>query len=716
MLAPRSVVAVLSTALLQILELHHVSAQLLSAAPIIPQISYVIESFEEIDPGWFFNYNTVNDISVDSQDFLFGNHSLFVNTSTSVDFGWLQAERTYSCHGAEFLSVWYKVLIPAEEVINEAPRLQLSLYQDTETLGNRENYTSYRDLSLYQEFVVSPAISLNSSEEDWQELRISLTDEEVNLSSLQLHRIRGWRFQLLIGDDDDASNSASSSSILIDNLSCQGGGQMFGNSFYMDDATTWQDVTDANIFWTQYFQSDFSENASQISLNNSKLTANYTVQQVESWGGFVSIYHLTPGQAFYNLSQATDIRIDFRVAQAASESKRVHLRILLADSSDCTSECNDHELWYSFNYVLDDEGFGQIQIPLIGSEDPSSPLVWTGWSGIAGNRQLDTDHIKGFTLEFSIGSGGEIDSYVQGVIELNDLMAIRVPNETEDTPSICHVETEVRLHTSTEGMVKHEYKANRCCETCKLDPDCLYAVVAGYDCFTASQLSTKDVMGIPNTETSRSAVTMFWMDDERRGDFCEYCQCVEANYTIDCRGANLLVVPKTFGEGNGWQPKMLDLRNNSNLVLLGGGALEAIADSLEELWLPRQMLHIAKESLTGLYNLRAILFEDGDHQHLTQNIITRPNAAFGDVCCTPGETLELTGHKESATDSGPTSLTFCEFSLFQPGLDATYVPFARYDNAQFLKELTPTSSFLSEATGKYESIECTPSMVSIPCD
>lgn len=61
---------------------------------------------------------------------------------------------------------------------------------------------------------------------------------------------------------------------------------------------------------------------------------------------------------------------------------------------------------------------------------------------------------------------------------------------------------------------------------------------------------------------------MFWMDDvNKRGNFCEICECRESDHTIDCQSRGLKIVPKTFDLP--WRPLLLDLRGNADLVMIG---------------------------------------------------------------------------------------------------------------------------------------------------
>lgn len=86
------------------------------------------------------------------------------------------------------------------------------------------------------------------------------------------------------------------------------------------------------------------------------------------------------------------------------------------------------------------------------------------------------------------------------------------------------------------------------CEVCDADPTCLYVLSTGRDCYLASRLLPDSVgLDIPPvgdyTVIRREVLRAFWMDtEEKRGSFCQLCQCNEETRSIDCR----LVLPWFF--------------------------------------------------------------------------------------------------------------------------------------------------------------------------
>jgi len=52
------------------------------------------------------------------------------------------------------------------------------------------------------------------------------------------------------------------------------------------------------MWFERYYQSDQSKNLSQALLtSDGALIMNYTIEQVESWGGFLEYQHIAPGNA-----------------------------------------------------------------------------------------------------------------------------------------------------------------------------------------------------------------------------------------------------------------------------------------------------------------------------------------------------------------------------------------------------------------------------------
>lgn len=157
------------------------------------------------------------------------------------------------------------------------------------------------------------------------------------------------------------------------------------------------------------------------------------------------------------------------------------MRLIMSDSSHLPCpNCTDFERWYNFNYILDlDVTLGEIHVPLKGSTDATpGTLQLTGWSGGSGNRQLDTDHIKGFALEFSLDSQGDIGSTTAGVIDPFGLSALVSHTNLSGAENSGKAVVETGLHFNAVSARFHrrEFLGSQCQKTCNHDPYCLYAL------------------------------------------------------------------------------------------------------------------------------------------------------------------------------------------------------------------------------------------------
>lgn len=646
------------------------------------EISYVMEPFEWKDDDWFVHDNNTNlNITLTQPgEGLFGNSSLLVGFDfegpATAEFGVLNPNAPFNCYGATHLSIWYRL---NETLATSMPEILLRLVDDDgdSKKVHLERYTTIR----------FPA----PQDDGWHEFRIPT--EQMKLDNdvggngwLDLNRLRGWSIAV--------TGASTTGALEVDQLACIGGEALIGSSFHIGLAS-FEEALEKDVWSAQFYQSELSENETSIGLEEGAFRVDYTVQQVESWGGFIGLGSQAPGPAYYNLSRANYLNLRYKTRQPASVPGRLHLRLILNDRSDVCSTCSDYERWYNFNYVLDEnQTTGEIQIPLEGSTDASSPFWFTGWAGGVGNMEFDKDHIKGFLFEFSVDSQGDLGSTVSGAVDLFDLSASKTKDflslqgqETSDE-GILVEEHDLYFDTSSPRFRRREFLGNQCAETCASDPTCLYALSTGSDCYTASSLAAGDVT-LANTVALRRDVTAFWLDGRRRGDFCEVCECLEADRTIDCHSRDLKTAPKIFRLP--WHPRTLDLRNNSNLLVLGYGALDEIADSLEELWLPEQMAYVSPD-LNEMPALSAIHW--GGPSKVLSNVILRPDGAFSDVCCSQGRHTNLT--EPSA------GMTFCQMDVKRPGSDSTYAPFLNYFDGSHISIIRPNSDFMSEAADSVE--------------
>jgi len=110
--------------------------------------------------------------------------------------------------------------------------------------------------------------------------------------------------------------------------------------------------------------------------------------------------------------------------QAGGSNQSVHLRLNLSDFGDVANPVSYDglgEYYYSFHYILDNTpGWNTITMPLERNDSwDGGGFNLTGWSGDAGNGELDKDAIGGFHFEFSIDGGGD-STWNHGTIILDD--------------------------------------------------------------------------------------------------------------------------------------------------------------------------------------------------------------------------------------------------------------------------------------------------------
>ena len=403
---------------------------------------------------------------------------------------------------------------------------------------------------------------------------------------------------------------------------------------------------------------------------------------------------MAPGQGYYNLSQATSIQMNYDIKVPTSVRERLNLRLILLDSSDCLEDCHvsqNAEHYYSFFYVLDEVANGTLTVELRGDMDSDSPFWRTGWNGMVGNNVLDPAHVKGFVLELSANSDGELQSTVSGRVVLDGLTATNDSPIDENTseqggnrPWQCAVEKGLILNASSPVFTRVEFvPTDECCNRCASDDECFYAFSDKKDCYIASYLEPTS-FGLTNSGVDQDKITAFWKTNPvARGDFCDICSC--QGDTIDCRGRDLVTVPVLGSQTDLFRPRILDLRNNPRLGLIGTGAFESIGGTIEELRLPANIGFLAYESFANWNRLISVQFEGDEsdrpmENNNLQNIVTGPFDSFGHVCCSPGAT--------SSFDSPPTALEFCEMQVETPGIDSVYNPFVEIvSNGMFTMNL-----------------------------
>ena len=395
------------------------------------EISYVLEPYENtatsssLRPRSLFNFRQVDletdglfDLSITSDDALFGEYALQVDYSNDyaataavgsdnvARFGWITSEshRRYSCAGATHISFWYKMLPPSTEEAGGGSNVDFNLrfvLLDSSDVDCVNNAGCASNPDLFENYYSSYYI-LQSPEDQssshWKEIRIPLDSDnfmldmgngrgQIGNEMLDLQSVKGWYYEISPvakdGDTAGAPDTESTTTVLIDQLACVGGGDLFGSSFQIGLDETFDDAVSHDLWEPEYYQSDLSETETTTTLQGGVLSSNFTIEQSQTWGGFVSYQHLALDESYFNLSQASSVWLNYQVNEAASPSSRAHLRIMLLDSSGCTEDCgvvgnNNMEVYYSFHNILDEGGSGIMKVPLVGTSDASSPFWRTG--------------------------------------------------------------------------------------------------------------------------------------------------------------------------------------------------------------------------------------------------------------------------------------------------------------------------------------------------
>ena len=365
-------------------------------------------------------------------------------------------------------------------------------------------------------------------------------------------------------------------------------------------------------------------------------------------------------------------------------------RLLLNDGADCTTNCWDranHERYYSFHDILDEIVEDQPELlPFTFSRDIPDPFQLTTFSGQIANSEFDIQHIKGISLELSIFGSNVDNAVVSGEIELSPLRAVEVIEIIPET-EYCTVEENVYFFESANHFYrKIPNQINDCCRLCDEDPDCLFGLTNTIDCFLAGEDFDSSQVGIFGTERETLVYRSFWTKSSaKRGDWCEKCIC--EGDTIDCRGADLLLLPATYNNPTGPSPRLLDLRENPRLFMIGEGMLDGIPDTLQEIWFPGNLKHISQNSFSRFSGLLGFDSSEEGSGLLLNNAVLDESQKFADVCCGLGDIVEVADR----------SLTYCNLQYDLPGIDSFLEPFVNYQGASIYQTIRPDSEFLEEA-------------------
>lgn len=486
---------------------------------------------------------------------------------------------------------------------------------------------------------------------------------EHEMPGSQFH---GWVVRLSV---DVAGSRAV---VHLDNIACfsdQGG--IIGHALTLP---SWDSSLETMVWQQEFYGAqNVAEERTRIVLANGSMGVNYTLQQTENWGGFMSFMHSAAGAAYYNLTSLDDVlvpavafNVDVEVPQ--SSPQRGHLRFILMDSSDCAGDActsQDLEQYYSFHYVLDDAQSLRVTTMLQGDGSVDSPFWRTGWVGQVGNDFLDVSNIKGFRFELNIDSVGEILSTTAGHISLSN---VSIVEEGPQVTCSSGANAVPLLQFRVNSFVQFEFSRQKCCEQCMKDPACLYYATDEKNCYTGAELSSSEVYLI-DTTYELAHYQSYWMP-AHHDELCAVCDC--QNQVADCSGRDHVSVPVATSRQD---IKILDLSSNPRLAVIL--ALRNLPE-LEEVRLAGTPITFIAPSV--LDDAPLVTFDDVSR---ALNVVRSEDELYGHACCGLGN---LTN-----------GMHFCDFSYHEPGIDSSYEEFVQFGFGAELYSVTPSSTFLHEA-------------------
>uniref|UniRef100_A0A7S2SEB0 G-protein coupled receptors family 3 profile domain-containing protein n=1 Tax=Mucochytrium quahogii TaxID=96639 RepID=A0A7S2SEB0_9STRA len=414
--------------------------------------------------------------------------------------------------------------------------------------------------------------NLLDSEASWKtySLSVGTVVNDVSHSILPLNkpikRIMGLKIEFMI-DNTGSIGSESSGEIVLSPFRCTGRA-MFGSEFGV-----------ANGVWGNNNATITLENFnSEAARANTELVAypnglgsfrdpvyswKYSIERSAAWGGFTSLAQLLPGNVAYDFSNAEFLTLWFNNIHALDRPGQAHLRLILYDAASCTESCdsiNGVEVFYSFNHILDMEpGWNLLRIPLIGDDNSDSPFYRTGWSGSLGDNTLGLSRIKGFALELSVGSGINLNSRVNGEIQIGRL-SLESP-VVADSKLVVNPFFEWPIEQDTNTSVSLVLDGNR--NVTKIDYVAIENNSGGGDAVVTRMLNqeeTLDCKGATTLEISISNVVK--QTSPGKADIRVYLLQGESNTTTDM---------EYFGWGT---PNILDSEPGWQVVRIYLGPLE----------------------------------------------------------------------------------------------------------------------------------------------
>jgi len=301
---------------------------------------------------------------------------------------------------------------------------------------------------------------------------------------------------------------------------------------------------------------------------------------------------------YRDLSNASSIRLTYRVEAASSLPGHATLGVVLLDGRACglAPHCSAGiglaltDYLASGNVVLDKlGGWRTLEIDLCGEANPYAPFFGLDREG----RSLDPATVQGWRLGIVVDSLAGMGNPATGSIVFGELAAVGAgpakPPPCAPPPRAGARElVDVRVNKAS-AMKVFELGLRHCAEHCANDGACAYfstdprrnpPVGAYPSCYLFAELHADDVTfaapGAPD------GVRTWWYEDAREA-LCDACACDAATRRADCTRADLATAPRPSA---GFDPLSIDLSGNERLVVLG-----ALSDfpSLERVTLPHAL-------------------------------------------------------------------------------------------------------------------------------
>jgi hypothetical protein len=477
---------------------------------------------------------------------------------------------------------------------------------------------------------------------------------------LDLGAVKGWRLEFNI-DGSGEKGTFTSGAVLFDFLEATGQGVL--NSAFDLGQQSYEDAERNGIFYNRSYHSLMSKDRTTWSLMNvppapssglngsfPALHGNITVEQTESWGGFVDVGHILPGVAYYNMSAADQIEMNVYTAMVALPAGHMHLRLILLDASNCTSDCTASpgqslENYYSFHQILDTAGMTHVKVSLRGDDDSTSPFWRTGWTGRPGNRVLNKDVLKGFRLETNIDGSMGIGSFANVSTAYTGMKATGTQaNISSASGSFSFVkESEIFFHLDDVQDKKGRrgfsfvQTPEDCAHECYQNPPCVFWThklpVGQANCVTHDRISKRNIAVKSSVSTSTSG----W-EPSRRLPACGangVCSCADG--IVDCSGAgsNATLMP--------WIAP--NEAKEIHTLIIEGSQIPVVTSAM------MGEMPSLREARLGdvIYAERAFFLQNSNLSKATSDngfgwaLTDRMTQAFTDVCCEPRSQTKVGG-------------------------------------------------------------------------